>query len=128
VQEADAIYREEVDKAGVARNLGQYFAALTNMRSVGVMGDGRTYDYAIALRAVHERLHDCRMCNRSSVGSSAESHEPDHQRSQRRQPSNVRLHWKTASYYRIRVTFLSRGTAKVSLAECFLLMSVWVWN
>ena len=52
VQEADAIYREEIEKAGIRRNLGQYFAALTNMRSVGVMGDGRTYDYAIALRAV----------------------------------------------------------------------------
>ena len=52
VQEADAIYREEIAKAGVDKGLGQYFAALTNMRSVGVMGDGRTYDYAIALRAV----------------------------------------------------------------------------
>ena len=52
VQEADAIYREEIAKAGIDRNLGQYFAALTNMRSVGCMGDGRTYDYAIALRAV----------------------------------------------------------------------------
>ena len=52
VQEADAIYREEVAKAGVDKDLGQYFAALTNMRSVGVMGDFRTYDYAIALRAV----------------------------------------------------------------------------
>ena len=52
VQDADAIYREEIDKAGIAKNLGQYFAALTNMRSVGCMGDGRTYDYAIALRAV----------------------------------------------------------------------------
>ena len=52
VQEADAIYREEIAKAGVDKNLGQYFAALTNMRSVGVMGDERTYDYAIALRAV----------------------------------------------------------------------------
>lgn len=52
VQDADAIYREEVAKAGADKNLGQYFAALTNMRSVGVMGDGRTYDYAIALRAV----------------------------------------------------------------------------
>ncbi|MBR6710530.1 MAG: glutamine-hydrolyzing GMP synthase [Selenomonadaceae bacterium] len=52
VQEADAIYREEVAKAGADKQLGQYFAALTNMRSVGVMGDGRTYDYAIALRAV----------------------------------------------------------------------------
>jgi len=52
VQDADAIYREEIAKAGVDKNLGQYFAALTNMRSVGVMGDFRTYDYAIALRAV----------------------------------------------------------------------------
>ncbi|MBR1420623.1 MAG: glutamine-hydrolyzing GMP synthase [Selenomonadaceae bacterium] len=51
VQNADAIYREELEKSGV-KNLGQYFAALTNMRSVGVMGDGRTYDYAIVLRAV----------------------------------------------------------------------------
>lgn len=52
VQEADAIYREEIAKAGIDRQIGQYFAALTNMRSVGVMGDERTYDYAIALRAV----------------------------------------------------------------------------
>ena len=53
VQEADYIYREEIAKAGLDKGLGQYFAALTNMRSVGVMGDFRTYDYAIALRAVN---------------------------------------------------------------------------
>ncbi len=64
VQDADAIYREEVDKAveeykaaysghAPAWMPNQYFAALTNMRSVGVMGDERTYDYAIALRAVN---------------------------------------------------------------------------
>lgn len=52
VQDADAIYREEIAKAGWDKKLGQYFAAITNMRSVGCMGDGRTYDYAIALRAV----------------------------------------------------------------------------
>ena len=52
VQEADYIYREEIVKAGIDKEIGQYFAALTNMRSVGVMGDERTYDYAIALRAV----------------------------------------------------------------------------
>lgn len=52
VQDADYIYREEIAAAGVDKNLGQYFAALTNMRSVGVMGDERTYDYAVALRAV----------------------------------------------------------------------------
>ena len=52
VQEADYIYREEIAKAGIDKDLGQYFAALTNMRSVGVMGDERTYDYAVVLRAV----------------------------------------------------------------------------
>ena len=53
VQDADAIYREEIKNAGFDKELGQYFAALTNMRSVGVMGDERTYDYAVALRAVN---------------------------------------------------------------------------
>ena len=53
VQDADAIYREELAKAGVTDGIGQYFAALTNMRSVGCMGDERTYDYAVALRAVN---------------------------------------------------------------------------
>ena len=61
VQDADYIYREEIARAvsegqipqfGQPGALGQYFAALTNIRSVGVMGDFRTYDYAIALRAV----------------------------------------------------------------------------
>lgn len=53
VQDADAIYREEIANAGLDRSIGQYFAGLTNMRSVGVMGDERTYDYAVALRAVN---------------------------------------------------------------------------
>ena len=52
LREADAIFREEMHLAGLDRTTSQYFAALTNMRSVGVMGDERTYDYAIALRAV----------------------------------------------------------------------------
>ncbi len=56
VQEADAIYREEVERAVTAGKIknppNQYFAALSNMRSVGVMGDFRTYDYAVVLRAV----------------------------------------------------------------------------
>ena len=53
VQDADAMYREEIANAGLDRVIGQYFAGLTNMRSVGVMGDERTYDYAVALRAVN---------------------------------------------------------------------------
>ena len=52
LREADAIFREEMANAGLDRTASQYFAALTNMRSVGVMGDERTYDYAVALRSV----------------------------------------------------------------------------
>ena len=52
VQDADAIFREEMKKAGLDRTANQFFAALTNVRSVGVMGDERTYDYAVALRSV----------------------------------------------------------------------------
>ncbi len=52
VRESDAILREEIAKAGLQRDIWQYFTALTNMKSVGVMGDQRTYDYAVAIRAV----------------------------------------------------------------------------
>ena len=52
LQDADYIFREEIALAGLDRQIWQYFAVLTGMRSVGVMGDERTYDYTIALRAV----------------------------------------------------------------------------
>lgn len=52
LREADAIFREEVKIAGLEKELNQYFAVLTDIRSVGVMGDYRTYDYTIALRSV----------------------------------------------------------------------------
>ena len=52
VRESDAILREEIAKHGLDRQIWQYFTALTNMKSVGVMGDQRTYDYAVAIRAV----------------------------------------------------------------------------
>ncbi|MGN1305807.1 MAG: glutamine-hydrolyzing GMP synthase [Oscillospiraceae bacterium] len=52
LQDADWIFREEIAKAGLDRSINQFFAVLTNNRSVGVMGDGRTYDYTLALRAV----------------------------------------------------------------------------
>jgi GMP synthase (glutamine-hydrolysing) len=52
LQEADAIFREEIANAGLDRSINQYFAVLTGIRSVGVMGDGRTYSNTIALRGV----------------------------------------------------------------------------
>lgn len=52
VRKSDAILREEIAFAGLDKEIWQYFTALTNMKSVGVMGDGRTYNYAIAIRAV----------------------------------------------------------------------------
>ncbi len=52
LREADFIFRDEIAKAGLDGGINQYFAVLTNTRSVGVMGDGRTYDYTLALRAV----------------------------------------------------------------------------
>ncbi len=52
LREADAIFREEIANAGLDRSINQYFAVITDMRSVGVMGDGRTYDYTLALRGV----------------------------------------------------------------------------
>lgn len=52
LQDADYIFREEIAIAGLDRDIHQYFAVLTSMRSVGVMGDGRTYDYTLALRGV----------------------------------------------------------------------------
>ena len=52
LRDADAIFREELAEAGLSRKVHQYFAVLTNNRSVGVMGDFRTYDYTLALRGV----------------------------------------------------------------------------
>ena len=52
LREADSIFREEIANANLHKSINQYFAVLTNLRSVGVMGDERTYDYTIALRAV----------------------------------------------------------------------------
>ncbi len=52
LRDADFIFREEIAKAGLDKSVNQYFAVITDMRSVGVMGDGRTYDYTLALRSV----------------------------------------------------------------------------
>ena len=55
LKEADAIFREEIANAGLHKSINQYFAVLTNLKSVGVMGDERTYDYTVALRAVETK-------------------------------------------------------------------------
>ena len=52
VRDSDLILREEIKKAGLDRDIWQYFTVLPNIKSVGVMGDGRTYDYAVGIRAV----------------------------------------------------------------------------
>jgi len=52
LREADFIFRDEIAKAGLDKEINQYFAVLTNTRTVGVMGDFRTYDYTLALRGV----------------------------------------------------------------------------
>lgn len=52
LQDADYIFRQEIEKSECVKDCSQYFAVLTNSRSVGVMGDGRTYDYTLALRSV----------------------------------------------------------------------------
>ena len=64
LRSADAIFREEIEKAKI-KGVSQYFAALTNMRSVGVMGDGRTYEYAVALRSVS--TEDFMTCVRTKI-------------------------------------------------------------
>lgn len=52
LKEADFIFREEISKANLDKDIWQYFAVITDMRSVGVIGDHRTYDYTLALRGV----------------------------------------------------------------------------
>lgn len=52
LKDADAVFREEIAQAGLDKSISQYFAVLTGIKSVGVMGDGRTYDYTVALRGV----------------------------------------------------------------------------
>ena len=57
LRDADYIFRDEIAKAGLDRSINQYFAVLTSTRTVGVMGDFRTYDYTLALRVVNEVQH-----------------------------------------------------------------------
>ena len=98
VQEADAIWREEIAKAGLDKSISQYYAALTNMRSVGVMGDERTYDYAVALRAV--TTTDFMTAEAAEIPWSMLP-QPHRQRGPARQPRPLRLHRQTPGNDRI---------------------------
>ena len=86
LREADAIFREEMRLAGLDRTTSQYFAALTNMRSVGVMGDERTYDYAIALRAVQTQDFMTATWSRLDLRAARQGLQPHRRRGQAHQP------------------------------------------
>ena len=92
LRDADFIFREEIAKAGEDRNLNQYFAVLTNTRSVGVMGDGRTYDYTLALRAVTTSDFMTADWARIPYERAGPDLRPHRQRGQGHQPDRLRYH------------------------------------
>ena len=92
LRQADADFREEVARAGLSRELNQYFAVITDMRSVGVMGDGRTYDYTIALRAVSTTDFMTADWARIPLDVPGGRLQPHRQRGKRRQPCGIRHH------------------------------------
>ena len=100
----------EIAKAGVDKGLGQYFAALTNMRSVGCMGDERTYDYAVVLRAVlTSDFYDCGV-GRTSVGGPGNCDQENCQWSEGREPGALWLYGEAAGYDWIWIIDMFPGT------------------
>ena len=97
VQDADAIWREEVDKLPADQRPSQYFAALTNMRSVGVMGDEAHLRLRrCPARRDHHRLHD-RRGHPAAPADHPDRRRPHRQRGQAHQPRHVRLHHQAAA-------------------------------
>jgi GMP synthase (glutamine-hydrolysing) len=95
LRRADAIFIEELnnwidEKTGKSWYdlTSQAFTVFLPVKSVGVMGDGRTYDYVVALRRGHQRLHDCRL-GRAALRPAQEGLRPHHQRSARHQPRHL---------------------------------------
>lgn len=94
LKDADAIFREEIKLAGIDRDINQYFAVLTNVHSVGVMGDARTYDSLIApSRGDYRRLYDGGL-GANPVRGACKGLEPNHQRGQGSQPRSLRYYNK----------------------------------
>jgi GMP synthase (glutamine-hydrolysing) B subunit len=90
LREADAILLEEIRRAGLYRELWQCFAVLPAIRSVGVMGDERTYEYPIVIRAVTSGGRDDRRLGAPAVRPARDDLVADHQRDPRRQPCRAR--------------------------------------
>ena len=103
LRKADAVYLDEIRKAGLYDDIWQAFAVLLPVRTVGVMGDGRTYDYVCALRAVTSTdgmTADFFPFDMSFLGPRGDAH---HQRGARRQSRGLRRHEQTAGNHRVGV-------------------------
>ena len=101
LQEADAIVREEIAAAGLEREIWQAFAVLPDIRSVGVMGDERTYGHPIIIRAVTSDDAMTADWARLPYDAARADVEPHHQRGARHQPGRLRHHLQAARHHRV---------------------------
>ena len=109
LRKADAIYLDEIRKAGLYDKIWQAFAVLLPVRTVGVMGDGRTYDHVCALRAVtSRRRHDGGFLPLRH-GLPRPRRDPHHQRGQGHQPRRLRHHLEAARHDRVGVSLSRAG-------------------
>ena len=116
LRKADAIYLEEIRNAGLYDAIWQAFAVLLPVRTVGVMGDGRTYEYACALRAVTSTDGMTADCLPIPHGLPGAGREPHRQRSARHQPGDLRHHLEAAGDDRVGVSTYSDLRSGVNAA------------
>ena len=103
VQESDAILREEIAKAGLDQSIWQYFTVFPDVRTVGVKGDSRSYDYLIAIRAVVSERRDDGGCGGIAVSAPKNHFQSHHQRSTGRWACRLRRDQQTAGNDRVGV-------------------------
>ena len=103
LQQADAIVVEEIRRAGLYREIWQSFAVLPAVKTVGVMGDDRTYAYPIVLRAVTSDDAMTADWARLPYDVLERISQPDHQRGSRREPGRLRHHVEAARHHRVGV-------------------------